>query len=536
MDLSTIVKGHRKKMMELCVVSLGMVVAVLMSCQLVSAADSEKQSSANEKCEYEIDLTKNMVKAVCQGQTMGVSVYADTANVMTTASGGEEPRATQRQTSTRSFGEPPTQYDNRDFWKPPATGANNVTSLLRDMRQSLGARSAAIANISSMLNRGDADLKQDLDNLRRLVNNQATFREGVIATLQNQYNFMRTAILAQNAELTKVLGLLETLATMTSDSVQAATRQTAQLSGQLAYVNRTMLAMRKMVATQMDKKNGKRRPPSKKDGGQKCTRTVSAFGRGEELVVPWENGVVMHDAAEDSERLWIMTGGKSGSDQLLEYDSEIDIQYQLVARQFSLPFYCDGTGHVVYRNALYCQKAGTRLIVKYTLKRMNIKAETELPSAGVGNTYPYQFGMNSDIDFAVDELGLWVVYSTTDSAGKIVISKLNARSLTVEKTWMTSYPKQLVGNSFMICGVLYATNSFQETPTFVRYVYDTNTQTESIHEPGQLVFQNTVSFNASSLAKSVMLDYDPRTEKLYSWSNSRIQSFPVFFKSESMAP
>lgn len=125
------------------------------------------------------------------------------------------------------------------------------------------------------------------------------------------------------------------------------------------------------------------------------------------------------------------------------------------------------------------------------------------------------------------------MYSTEESAGKMVISKLNPRSMTIETTWMTSYPKQLVGNTFMICGVLYATNSFNETPTFIRYVYDTNTQTESMHEPGQLVFQNTAEYDSSkqNSANSVMLDYDPRTRKLYSWSNSQIQSFPVFFKS-----
>lgn len=36
---------------------------------------------------------------------------------------------------------------------------------------------------------------------------------------------------------------------------------------------------------------------------------------------------------------------------------------------------------------------------------MEIGAELRLPSAGIGNTFPYQFGLKSDIDFAVDEFG-----------------------------------------------------------------------------------------------------------------------------------
>ena len=61
----------------------------------------------------------------------------------------------------------------------------------------------------------------------------------------------------------------------------------------------------------------------------------------------------------------------------------------------------------MFRNALFCHKAGTRTVAKYNLKRMEVSAEVQLPSAGVANTFPYQFGLNSDIDLAVDELGVY---------------------------------------------------------------------------------------------------------------------------------
>ena len=114
----------------------------------------------------------------------------------------------------------------------------------------------------------------------------------------------------------------------------------------------------------------------------------------------------------------------------------------------------------------------------------------------------------------------------------MVISKLNPRSLVIEKTWLTSFPKKLVGNSFMVCGVLYATNSYEDTPTFVRYTYDTGNQQEAIHDDGNLIFNNAVVFNSSKQASSVMLDYNAKEHKLYSWSNSQIQTFPVYFKKD----
>lgn len=129
--------------------------------------------------------------------------------------------------------------------------------------------------------------------------------------------------------------------------------------------------------------------------------------------------------------------------------------------------------------------------------------------------------------------GLWATYSTKESAGKMVISKLNPRSLVIEKTWLTSFPKKLVGNSFMVCGVLYATNSYEDTPTFVRYTYDTGNQQEAIHDAGNLVFNNAVVFNSSKQASSVMLDYNAKEHRLYSWSHAQIQTFPVYFKKPS---
>ncbi|ESO97711.1 hypothetical protein LOTGIDRAFT_56829, partial [Lottia gigantea] len=202
--------------------------------------------------------------------------------------------------------------------------------------------------------------------------------------------------------------------------------------------------------------------------------------------------------------------------QLLEYDSEIDQEYQLVSRAHTLPFRCEGTGHVIYSGNLVCQKADSNVVVKYDLQKLLIVAEVNLGKAGVAGTYPYQCGGYTDIDLAVDELGLWVVYAMPDSAGKMMISKLNPDSLMIEKTWMTRYPKAMVGNTFMICGVLYGTNSYKDSPTYIKYTYDTETGRDKILKEGYINFANGVKQKQSN---TVMLDYNPGDRRLYAWNN-----------------
>ena len=58
------------------------------------------------------------------------------------------------------------------------------------------------------------------------------------------------------------------------------------------------------------------------------------------------------------------------------------------------------------RRHLYCHQHGTNLIVKFHLKRYEIIADLPLPGAGYSNQFPYTSGENTDIDMAVDELGV----------------------------------------------------------------------------------------------------------------------------------
>jgi hypothetical protein len=78
-------------------------------------------------------------------------------------------------------------------------------------------------------------------------------------------------------------------------------------------------------------------------------------------------------------------------------------------------------------------KGMTNKIVKYNLLQKKWEKEITLPDAGVHNKYPYQSGKFTDIDFAIDEKGLWVILATTYSNGNIVILKFDDEMLEITR-------------------------------------------------------------------------------------------------------
>ena len=150
--------------------------------------------------------------------------------------------------------------------------------------------------------------------------------------------------------------------------------------------------------------------------------------------------------------------------------------------------------------------------MQYDISSGSIVSTLTLTGAGYRNTYHYGWGGYSDIDFAVDEQGLWVLYSTSSNGGKMVISKLETSPFAIEDTWNTnSTLKTGLGNAFMICGVMYTTANYSSSPTVVSYAYDTEDSTDWFPS---LTFYNDYGYNSS-------IDYNPTEGVLYSWDSSR---------------
>ncbi|XP_070827951.1 olfactomedin-4-like [Chaetodon trifascialis] len=125
----------------------------------------------------------------------------------------------------------------------------------------------------------------------------------------------------------------------------------------------------------------------------------------------------------------------------------------------------------------------------------------------------------TDLDLATDESGVWVIYTTTQDFGNLVLSKVE-EPLTLGQTWRTSVYKQGVTNTFMACGVLYATRYVNKVTEEIFYSFDTTTGVEK--------FNLGISINKMS-PNIYALNYSPVDQMLHAYCDSYMVSYKVLF-------
>lgn len=203
--------------------------------------------------------------------------------------------------------------------------------------------------------------------------------------------------------------------------------------------------------------------------------------------------------------------------QVFEYDRISQFAQGYPSKVHVLPRRLESTGAVVYQGSLYFQGASSRTVIRYELSTETLKAEKEIPGAGYHGQFPYSWGGYTDIDLAVDETGLWVIYSTEAAKGAIVLSKLNPENLELEQTWETNIRKQSVANAFIICGTLYTVSSYSSPEATINFAYDTSTgSSKALTIP----FKNRYEYSS-------MIDYNPLEKKLFAWDNFNMVTYDI---------
>ncbi|KAM3840863.1 adhesion G protein-coupled receptor L2 isoform 8-T8 [Vipera latastei] len=236
-------------------------------------------------------------------------------------------------------------------------------------------------------------------------------------------------------------------------------------------------------------------------------------------------GAWCKDPLQAADKIYFMPWTPYRTDTLIEYASLEDFQNGRQQTTYKLPNRVDGTGFVVYDGAVFFNKERTRNIVKFDLRTRIKSGEAIINSANYHDTSPYRWGGKTDIDLAVDENGLWVIYATEQNNGMIVISQLNPYTLRFEATWETIYDKRAASNAFMICGVLYVVRSvYQDNESetgknAIDYIYNTRlSRGENVDIP----FPNMYHYIAA-------VDYNPRDNQLYVWNNNFILRYSLEF-------
>ncbi|XP_016938953.2 uncharacterized protein [Drosophila suzukii] len=240
-------------------------------------------------------------------------------------------------------------------------------------------------------------------------------------------------------------------------------------------------------------------------------------------VVNEKFGSWLRDPSPDSDREKTFVTNENDPYNLFEFTTRIQYRMNSIPRRkYEIQEGFHGNAHVVFNGSFYYQQKNSDLVVKLDLTSLK-KITTQLPYAGVAaanRLYTTDFNY---MDFNVDEVGLWVIYSTYNSNNTLV-AKLDAETLKMQYNFNITLDHHQFGEMFIVCGNLYAIDSGTDKNTQIRYVVDLY--------KGKLLNTNLPFSNPFSHTTTV--GYNPLTVELYSWDKGNALTYPIRYNEQRL--
>ncbi|KAM6464825.1 olfactomedin-like protein 1 [Liasis olivaceus] len=223
------------------------------------------------------------------------------------------------------------------------------------------------------------------------------------------------------------------------------------------------------------------------------------------------NGSWLKDPGKNYQKIYFLTGTKNKI--VMEFANIrafAESGNKHLARRVALPFPWQGTGHAIYNGFLFYHRYGSlNEIIKFDIQNRN--ATDRMLLSGAGEIPAYELHPSTKIDFAVDESGLWAIHAEPDIARKLVITKLNHETMTVEYTWDTTCRSQNAEAAFMMCGTLYVVYNSPGGASQIECIYDTL----DVISP----YENPVIRFPKRQSSHAMVHYYHRDKQLFAWDN-----------------
>ncbi|EDV46547.1 uncharacterized protein LOC6550053 [Drosophila erecta] len=240
-------------------------------------------------------------------------------------------------------------------------------------------------------------------------------------------------------------------------------------------------------------------------------------------VVNEKFGSWLRDPSPDSDREKTFVTNENDPYNLFEFTTRIQYRMNSIPRRkYEIQEGFHGNAHVVFNGSFYYQQRNSDLVVKLDLTSLK-KITTQLPYAGVAAANRLYATDYNYMDFNVDEVGLWVIYSTYNSNNTLV-AKLDTETLKMQYNFNITLDHHQFGEMFIVCGNLYAIDSGTDKNTQIRYVVDLY--------KGKLLNTNLPFSNPFSHTTTV--GYNPLTVELYSWDKGNALTYPIRYNEQRL--